>query len=209
MPKEVREVLESGFSQLATLPKKSLKSVASQVTRWLDPSEPEPEIDVLARGFGVAVPTMSRIVAAVTFQASALFAGPKPMPLSTFVSKATSAGVLKEGYATAIEKFVKIYLIPRRSALVEALARANASSRQVPSFQNLVTTIDLRVVRVTDQRVVTTPIVIATMRTDVQDQELLFQMTPRDVGGLVQQLTDVTKRLARCKGMTTQLASRK
>ena len=209
MPKEVREVLDSGHSQLATLPKKSLKSVANQVERWIDPSESELEIDALAREFDVAVPIMSRVVAAVTLQAQVLFAGPKPMPASTFVSKGTRAGVLKEGYAVAVEDFVNTYPMPHRSALVDALARVRASNRQVPALHNLATTIDLRVVRITDRRVLTMPIVLATFQTDVQGQELLFQMPPRDVGELVQQLTKVTKQLARCKGMTTEPASRK
>ena len=99
--------------------------------------------------------------------------------------------------------------MPHRSALVDALARVRASNRQVPALHNLATTIDLRVVRITDRRVLTMPVVLATLQTDVQGQELPFQLPPRDVGELVQQLTKVTKQLARCKGMTTEPASRK
>ena len=49
MPAEVREILESGFSQLVTLPPEALQTIASQAIKWLDPTEPAPEVDTLAR----------------------------------------------------------------------------------------------------------------------------------------------------------------
>lgn len=207
MPKEVREFLGSGFSQLAMLPKASLTSVASQVSRWLDPAEPEPEVDILARQFRVESLEMSAIMSAVTFLASALFAGPSPMEVQTFVDKATNAGILKQGDAAAIQTFGDTDLSTHGSLLSDALLRASLSTRIVPSFQQLATAVDLRVVAVGGERVVAVPVVIATLSTDVSDQELLFQMTARDVGQLVQQLQKLTKQLTRSKGATIHLAA--
>ena len=207
MPPEVRTYLESGFSQLVTLPPESLKSLASQVIRSLDPTEPVPEIGAVARELDVNVSTMNAIMAAGTLQASALLAVMHPIPLSTFVTKAISAGVLKQEYAPAVQAFYNEHLDPNRAALCDALARAHSSTLIVPSFHSLSTTIDLRMATVDDQRLVTMPIVIATLRTDVEDQELLFQMTPRDVGQLLRQLETLSKRLSRSKKMTIKPTS--
>ena len=209
MPAEVRDFLKSGFSQLATFPPRSLANIASRVNRWLDPAEPAPEIDALARKFKVDQPTMSAIVAAVTFQASALSAGIHPGPLEVFVTKATDAGILKREYAPKIQEFGDKYLVPRSAALSDALACANSSTDIIPSFLELETTIELRVAAFDDQRIVTVPIVIAALRTDVRDQKLIFQMTPRDVGQLLQKLEAITKKLDRSKVVKTQLVSRK
>ena len=207
MPSEVREMMESGFSHLATLPSESLASVASQVVRWLDPSEPAPEVGALAEMHDLDVPAMGSIMAATTLQASALFAARPPMTVATFVAKATSTGILKAEGAPAVEAFGEKHLAGHSAALHDALARANSSMQIVPSFESLDTTIDLRVAALMEQRVVTMPIVIATLRTDTEDQELLFQMTPRDVSQLLKQLEAISKRLTRSRSMTTQLAS--
>ena len=207
MPPELREILESGFSQLVTLPPESLKSIVSQAIRCFDPTEPAPEVGTLARESKVDAPTMNAIMAAVTLQASALFAARHSMPLHAFVTKAINIGVLKKDYAPTVQAFGNEYLEPRSAAIRDALARANSSVRIVPSFQSLDTTIDLRIADVNDERVVTMPVVIATLQTDVSDRELLFQMTPRDVGQLLRKLEAVTKQLTRLKGMTTQPTS--
>ena len=207
MPPELREILESGFSQLVTLPPESLKNIVSQAIRWFDPTEPAPEVGTLARESKVDAPTMKAIMVAVTFQASQLFAARHSMPLHAFVTKAINTGVLKKDYAQTVEAFGNEYLEPRSAAIRDALARANSSVRIVPSFQSLDTTIDLRIADVNDERVVTMPVVIATLQTDVSDRELLFQMTPRDVGQLLRKLEAVTKQLTRLKGMTTQPTS--
>ena len=209
MPPEVREFLKSGFAQLGTFPQDSLARIASQAYRWLDPAEPAPKIETLAREFKVNEPTMSAVVAVVTLQASALFAETNSLPLEVFVSKATSEGVLDEDHAQMIGAFGEKHLKPRRVEFSDALARANSSTDIVPSFQDLGTTIDLRVAAIDEERVVTVPIVVATIRTDIRDQRLVFQMTPRDVGQLLQELTDLARQLDRFKGVSAQPVRRK
>ena len=209
MPPEVRDFLGAGFAQLATLPPETLSGIADHIVEWLDPSGPAPEIKSLADEFNVAVPSMNALVSACTLQASALYAPTRRTPADRFVTKMTSAGILKKECVDAMQAFGVEHLRPRRVALSDALARAHSSTHIVPSFASLDTTIDLRVAAIHDDRVVTLPIVIATLRTDVDDKEVLFQMTPRDVGKLRQQLEAITKRLARSKGMTTQPTSEK
>ncbi len=208
MPTEAREFLEFGFSRLATLPKTSLADIASQLSTWLDPAELAPEIDTLARRFDIGRQDMTAIMSAVSLLTSACFAGPRPMPIQAFVDNATSSGILRDSTATAIQAFGDELLSPHSEALSDALARSNSSTNIVPSFQHLVTTVDLRVVAVYDERVVTTPVVMAMLRTDVEDQELLFQMTPRDVGELLRQLQELSDRLSRSKKATTHFPPR-
>ena len=209
MPPEAREFLKSGFAELEKFSQDSLERIASQASGWLDPSESAPEVDSIAREFKVDESTMSAVVAVVTLQASALFAGINPMPLEVFISKATSGGILREDHAPTILAFGEHHLKPRSTAYIDALARANSSTDIVPSFEDLDTTIDLRVAAVNEGRVVTVPIVVATMRTDVRDRRLTFQMTPRDVSQLVQDLKDLSERLDSFKGATTQPVRRK
>ena len=209
MPTEVREFLKYGFAQLETFPQDALVRLATQATRWLDPVEPAPEIEVLAREFNVDEQCMSAVVAVVTLQASALFAGMNPMPLEIFVTRAMSGGILNEDHAAATRAFAEQQLKPQSAAFSDALARANSSTDIVPSFQDLDTTIDLRVAAVNEERVVTVPIVVATLRTDVRDQRLVFQMTPRDVGQLLQELKELAERIDRAKGVVTQPVRRK
>ena len=205
MPPEVCAFLASGFAHLATLSPEALKNIASQVTRWLDPAEPAPRTEILAHELKLDVSNMNVIVAAVTFQASALFAANCSM--DTFVAKAIETGVLKEEYVPAVRVFGEKHLGPHSAALNESLARGNASTRILPSFHSLSTTIDLRVATVDDKHVVTVPVVIAGLLTDVDDEQLLFQMTRRDVDQLMEQLEEVTKLLARYKDMTIKPTS--
>ena len=202
MPPEVCALLASGFAQLATLSPEALKNIASQVTRWLDPAEPEPRTEILAHQYKLGVSTMNAIVAAVTFQASALFAA--NCSLEAFVAKATETGVLKEEYVSAVRVFGEKHLGSHSTALNESLVRANVSTRILPSFHSLSTTIDIRVATVKDKHAVTIPVAIAELLTDVDDEKLIFQLTRRDVDQLMEQLGKVTKLLARSKDMTIQ-----
>ena len=205
MPPEVRAFLASGFSQLVTLSPEALKSIASQVIRWLDPTEPAPRTEILAHELKLDVQTMNAIMAAVTFQASALFAA--NCSLDRFVAKATEAGFLKEAYVPVVRLFGEKHLGPHSRALNEALMRADASTHILPSFHSLRTMIDLRVATFNDNHVVTMPVAIAVLLTDVDNKKLVFQMTPRDVDQLREQLDEVTKLLARSKNMTIQPTS--
>ena len=204
MPAEAREFLEPGFSQLAVFSAQSLKSIASYAARWLDPRETAPDIDSLAREFEVNALAMNAVMAAVTIQASALFAARRPTPSDKFIERATEVGIIRDEHASAVQTFGTKYLTPRSAEFRDALARANASTHIVPSFQSLTTTIDLRVAAIDAQGVVTMPMILAMLRTDVGDQELVFQMTPRDVGQLLQQLKKLEVRLGRLKGTKTQ-----
>ena len=145
---------------------------------------------------------MNAIVAAVTFQASALFAA--NCSLEAFVAKATETGVLKEEYVSAVRVFGEKHLGSHSTALNESLVRANVSTRILPSFHSLSTTIDIRVATVKDKHAVTIPVAIAELLTDVDDEKLIFQLTRRDVDQLMEQLGKVTKLLARSKDMTIQ-----
>ena len=208
MPSEVREFLKYGFSKLATLPKPTLEEIASQVNRWIDPVEPQPAIDTIAaRDFEVGLQDMTAIMSAVSLLTSARFEDLSPIPFETFVTNATDSGILNASNVEAIQAFGD-FLNIHRSALSVALARASSSTHVLPSFQHLSTAIGLRVVAVSDERVVTMPVVMATLRTDVEGQELLFQMTPRELGQLLQQLQELSEQLPRYKDATTRPAPR-
>ena len=204
MPAEAREFLEPGFSQLAVFSPQSLKSIASYAAIWLDPRETAPDVDSLAREFEVNALAMNAVMAAVSVQASALFAARRPTPLDKFIERAIEVGLIRDEHGSAIQAFGTKYLTPRRAEFRDALARANVSTHIVPSFQGLITTIDLRVADTDAQYVLTTPMILAMLRTDVGDQELVFQMTPRDVGQLLQQLKQLDARLGRLKGTKTE-----
>ena len=207
MPANVREVMKSGFSHLGTLPRESLAIIAGQVIAWLDPSEPAPEIGTLARECNVDVSAMDAIQAAVTFEVSLLFNPKHQVSLPTFISKATTSVILDRNDASAVQAFSETHLQPLGAALSDALARAGSSLQHVPSFDRLETTIDLRVAAVDGHRVVTVPVVIATLRTDVNDRELLFQMTRRDVVELMKQLEEIAERLTQSKDMAIHFPS--
>lgn len=206
MPQEAREFLAAGFSTLANLPTASSQDIASQASRWLDPQEPEPEIGALADRFGVGRDDMTRIISAVSLLASAQFAEPSAMGFDAFVSQATNAGILTASSAASIQAFSETLFGLHRVAVSFALARAHSSTRVVPSFRYLATAVDLRVAAIDDERLVTAPVVMATLRTDVEGQEQIFQMTPRDVGQLARQLQDLAEELSRFKNATTRLA---
>ena len=204
MPSEVREFLALGYSYLATLPATALEVIASRVNRWLDPTYPEPDVAALAADIDVGVDVMSAVRAAVTFQAAATLARARPISLDTFVAKARSAGALAEEHVAAVEEFGNQCLKPHDTAIGDALTRANSSTHIAPSFHSFDATIDLRVAAVDEPRVVTMPVAVASLQTDVPDRNLLFQMTARDVDQLLQELERVKARLTSCRDMRTQ-----
>lgn len=204
MPSEVREFLKVGYSHLSAIPAASLDVIANRVREWLDPACAEPDVAVLARDLGVDVETVESLKAAVMLQTTAIFSGVRSMPLETFVTRAMNAGALKEEHAAAVKRFGDEYLNKHHADIGDAIARAQSSTHIVPSFRSIDATIDLRVATVREHRVVTMPMAIATLQTDVRDRNLIFQMTARDVDQLLQQLKTIGEQLSYARDMTTQ-----
>lgn len=206
MPPAVREFLATGFSHLAALSSESLGTIAQQVSRWLDPQFAQ-DYDTIASSLEADIEVVSALVPATTLLASALFSKARPLSVEKFVASAVEAHVLEREHVDAVRAFAETSLEAHRGRISDALARANSSIRIVPSYQSFETTIDLRVAAVDDRHVVTMPMVIVALTTDVQDKQLVFQMTPRDVDELRQQLSTLAERLAHCERMRTTLTA--
>ena len=206
MPPPVREFLAEGFSHLAALPSSSLDTVAAQVSRWLDPKYPQRN-DAIASDLNLDVEVVSALLPSLSLLASSLFSNVRPLSLDAFVATATEAGVLREDHAAAVRAFGAERLERHQASIRDAIARANASLSIVPSYQGIETTIDLRVATVHERRVVTMPMAIVALTTDIPDKDLVFQMTPRDVDELIRQLRSVATKFAHCDNMTTMLAT--
>lgn len=204
MSPEVLEFLAVGYSHLATLPPASLDAIASQVSKWLDPACAEPEVATLARDVGIDAEAVDSLRVATLLQTTATSAGVRPMSPDAFVTKAMEAGALKGEHAAAVKRFGDEYLKKHSAEISDALSRAQSSTHIVPSFRSIDVTIDLRVAAVSDHRVVTMPVAIVSLQTDVPDRDLIFQMTARDAGQLVQQLKTVGEQLAQFRDTTTQ-----
>ena len=204
MPPAVREFLATGFSHLAALPSASLSTIAQQASTWLDPQY-APDHDTIASELETSREVVNALVPATTLLASALFSKLRPLSAERFVASAVEAHVLEREHVDAVQAFAETILEAYRAPICDALARAKSSVRIVPSYQGLETTIDLRVAEVDDEHVVTMPMAIAVLTTDVQDKYMVFQMTPRDVDELRQQLTTLAKNLDRCENMRTTL----
>ena len=208
MPQDVREFLAVGFSELARLAPESRERIASHASKWIDPREPEPEISALADRFEIGRNDMNAIISAVSLLASALFLRPSQTAFDTFVAQAKNAGILTASSTDSIRAFHNALFGHHRLAVSISLLRAHSSTNIVPSFQFLTTAVDLRVASVDDDRAIITPVVMASLSTDVDGQEQVFQMTPRDVSGLVRQLQELSQNLSRLKNATTRLVPR-
>ena len=204
MPPEVREFLKVGYSHLAAIPVASLDVLANRVEEWLDPACAEPDVASLARDLGVDVETIESLKTAVMLQTTAIFSGVRSMPLETFVTKAINAGALKEEHAAAVKHFGDEHLNKHHADIGDAMARAQSSTHIVPSFRGIDATIDLRVATVREHRVVTMPMAIIGLQTDVPDRNLIFQMTARDIDQLLRQLKTIEEQLAYARNMTAQ-----
>ena len=206
IPLPVRDFLATGFSNLAALPAASLETLAGRVSQWLDPQYPHPKTADIAHDLKVEVSIVDSIVPAVAFQATTLFASVDPIPLDSFVAKATAAGILKEQHLPAVRTLGEKYRL-HHEEIRDALVRAQSSTHTLPSFANFDATIDLRLARVESQRVVAVPIAMALLQTDVKDEQLIFQMTLRDVDQLQQKLKALAQKLAESNHMTVRLES--
>ena len=200
LPPPVRAFLATGYSQLAALPSASLADIASRVSRWLDPRYPYPTAATVATELAVDVGSMDHVISAVTFQATTLFTSPHLPSMDVFISGAIAAGVLETDHAAAARAFAE-RLDPHRSEIQKALARAKSSTEIVPSFGNLEATIDFRVSAVDGSHLVVTPMVLAVLQTDVSSQYLVFQMTPRDVYKIQQDLESLIEQLHKYEDM--------
>ena len=204
MPPAVREFLATGFSHLAALSSASLSRIAQQASTWLDPQY-APDYDTIASDLETSREVVNALIPATTLLASALFSKARPLSAERFVASAAEAHVLEREHMDAVRTFAETSLEAYRARLCDALARANSSVRIVPSYQGFETTIDLRVAAVDDDHVVTMPMAIVVLTTDIQDKHVVFQMTPRDVEELRQQLATLATKLARCGNMKTAL----
>ena len=206
MPPPVREFLAGGFSHLAGLSSASLDAVAAQVSRWLDPKYPQ-RTDTIASDLKLDVGIINALLPSLSLLASSLFSNVRPISLDGFVTAATAAGVLKEDHVPAVRAFGGERLERHRASIRDAIARGSASLSVMPSYQGFEATIDLRVATVEEDRIVTMPMAIVALTTDMKDKNLVLQMTPRDVDEFIRQLTSVAQKFSHCDKMTTVLAT--
>ena len=209
MPPPVRPFLSKGFSQLAELPPVALDAIAGSVSRWLDPRYPPPKTATVAGDLGVDDSRVNSVIGAVTFQATMLFSSIPPMPADVFVSEAVDATVLEAQHAAAVQAFADDRLYPCRSAIHDALVRAQSSTRVVSSFESFEVAVDFRMANDADSRLLLMPMAVAVLRTDVADQHLVFQMTPRDAHQLRERLESLIQQFESYEQMTQQEVSKR
>ena len=200
IPSGVREALAKGFSHLAELPTASLYVLAGQVSRWIDPQYSRSAS--VALDPPVEAEILDLIVPAVAFQATAIFSPVRQIPLDAFVAEAISAGIVHQEHAGAVHAFGDNHLGARSEEIEDALTRSYSSTQVIPSFQGIQAVVDLRVTSTSKSRTVVMPMAVVVLLTDIEDKQLVFQMTARDVQKLQKRLDVLSKQLDLPENMT-------
>ncbi len=173
-----RDVIVEGFSALVQLTEPALSQLATHVDRLIDPNCPIPPRGEMEQEVGVPAGTLSSIMRAVSILTLALYSPPE-WEIGRFLDEAVHAGFVREEDRPGVESFFTKHLHPHSEDIRSAMSRDRASSLVIPSFRNLNVTTDVRV-RFSGSNPITVPIALVLLATDVDEKDLVFQMTLRD-----------------------------
>ena len=164
----------------------------------IDPSYPLASADEAADGMKVPANLLVPITRAMTLLVSALYSPRPALTIDHFLEEAVQRGFMDNDDRSAVAAFFARHLDAHGKAISAAIHRDRASVFVAPAFSGFQATTDVRFVDGADG-LVALPISLVTIQTDVEGEDLVFQMTLRDAAYIRKRLDSVIRRLGKLR----------
>jgi hypothetical protein len=190
MPDPVKSFAREGFALLSELNESRFSTFVSLIKEEIG-SPAQPELEALREKLGLntrKAGTLSMIAAFATVVVTSGESSEKA------VQAAEGAGVLPAGSAAAFDRLVQ-ELRPQEAAFRESIKSSELASEILPSFDEIDTTVDLRLGFDREKVSASIPIIVAHLKTDARESHVWFQMQKRDIVRLISQFEKLLKQL--------------
>ena len=176
-----RDIAKRGFAALAGYEDAVLAAVAGNMPSSLDPSAP-PQSDLEAStAMQVPLGDMRSLSMSLGMLSSALYAPDAPFAgePDSYFDMAFRGDFMREEDRERVARFVEQHVAPHATAITTAMVRDRAADAIIPRYSDVGFTSEIRLVEFAGS-VTPLPVSMVYVRTDVNDQYLVFQMTLRD-----------------------------
>ena len=187
--------IAEGFSVLVQQDESVLDAIASYTKRVIDPSYPLPSASEASAEMKVSGEILIPITAATNMLVGALYSPSPPFTVDGLLAGAVQHGFIQPEEQGAVGSFVEKHLSAHSEAIRDAIFRERAALFTIPTYSSLDVTTDIRVIRHGGKNI-TMPMALVMLRTDVEEKQLVFQMTLRDVVQVQKYLEGVIERLS-------------
>jgi hypothetical protein len=190
LPKSAKSFLKEGLNVLSRVYAQQPPIILSLVMEGAAGSEPK--AGDLSTKFGLGEDDSQSLVGAISFLVLIL-SHPRPEPIPTIVKGLLSAEILAPDAEAAVALLLND--VSRTAAANATFRRSSLATRLLPAFSNLSSAIDIRLDFEKDQVVIAVPVALIHIDTDASEEQLRFQMTKRQIEGMVEDLKRVLTRL--------------
>jgi len=191
-PDSIRTFFRRGFAVLSKLSPERYGELIAVAAENLPASHLAPNVPAeIASAMGVTKPEAMALLGVATLLTST-FTQRQELP-EDLIGVLQKAGILESAHIPATRAFSELVLRDRDS-LTMTLERARIGVEILPSFQQLSTTTDVRLALKKGRISLAVPIIVAGLATDA-NKRLWFQLTKKQLEGLIAQLQDAKRDL--------------
>ena len=180
-----------GFSLLARMPTGRLADLAGVAKKSIGVKYPP--FEKYASDLEVSPEDVMALLSAAGL-ASAILLSARVTSAEEFARIAVEEELAEEEHRAAISKFAQIVL-DQAGPWRDSLDRSRIASQIIPAFALLNTTIDVRLQIEEGQVQAAVPVAILYLGTDVDEEEIIFQATKKEIEYILEQLQDLKDQL--------------
>jgi hypothetical protein len=184
MPVGFRSFLNRGFADLASLPFEKIERLSKVLADGVEQVDDGAATEC-ARLLGVPTQEVSKITAALSLMIAFTT---RRTDVEAVLQQGAQAGVISPEDVPALID-VAGRLAEKKSEYKEALEIVSLAKEVAPSFERLSLATEVRVSFENDAPVRSVPLILCRLKTDLDGEDLLFQMRRKDVVQVVEQLT--------------------
>ncbi len=193
LPKGAKHFLNEGLKVVARVHQQYGPVLGNMITETASTGV-DPKASDLAAAFRLTEDESQTLVGTISFM-KLIFSKPgEPEPVSSIVTSLVSSEILAPSDQADITSLLN-EIDQHRPALSEGLRRSHLAARLLASFSDLNSVVDIRLDFDKDQIAVAVPVLLVHIDTDVDDQEIRFQMSRKQLEAVVEDLKQALTRL--------------
>ena len=190
LPPAFQARIKNGFSVLAEMSSDHLVDLVEVAKKSIGVRQPP--FEKYASTFNLPLEDVVALISAAVLAASLL--STRTISAEEFALAAVEEQVAEEVQKDAIFKFAQIVL-NQAEPFIDTLERSRIASQILPSFASLDATIDVRLRFEEGQVRAAVPVVVLSLSTDKDDEEIVFQTTREGIDQIIEQLQDIQSQL--------------
>lgn len=186
LPKSAKHFLKDGLKVVARVHQQHGPLLANMIMESAATGT-DPKASDLAASFRLSEDESQTLIGAISF-IKLIFSKPgEPEPVASVVNSLISSEILDASAQAEITSVLN-EIDQNRSTVAQGLRRSHLAARLLASFIDLNTVVDIRLDFDKDQIAVAVPVVLVHIDTDVNEQEIRFQLTRKQLEGVIEDL---------------------